>query len=133
MEINNIDDVFLTTSKDQSLKLWSLESMDDQPEAILDFSSKKTSAVANFDPSGLVMAVAYAEERNASISSYIRLYDMKRYEEVNFFYLFILFFFFCLFKFIFYKFGLYFTWIWIKMHCILNLYCLFIFKLTFFL
>jgi hypothetical protein len=94
MEINNIDDVFLTSSKDQSLKLWSLESMDDQPEAILDFSSKKTSAVANFDPSGLVMAVAYAEERNASISSYIRLYDMKRYEEVNFFYLFILFFFF---------------------------------------
>ena len=82
MEINNIDDIFLTTSKDQTLKLWSLESPDSQPEAILDLSSKKTTVVANFDPSGLVMAVAYTEARNASISSYIRLYDLKRYEEV---------------------------------------------------
>lgn len=93
MEINNIDDNFLSTSKDQTLKLWNLESSDDTPDAILDLSSKNTTAIGNFDPSGLVMAVAYTENKNGNSLNVLRLYDLKKYEEVffEFFHFFIIF------------------------------------------
>lgn len=82
LEINNIDDYFLSTSKDQTLKLWNLDSNDDAPEAILDLSSKNTTAIGSFDPSGLVMAIAYTENKNGNSLNVLKLYDLKKYEEV---------------------------------------------------
>ena len=86
LEINNIDDYFLSTSKDQTLKLWHLDSNDDLPEAVLDLSSKNTIAIGNFDPSGLVMAVVYPESKNGNSLNVLRLYDLKKFEEVAFFF-----------------------------------------------
>lgn len=85
LEINTVDDIFLSTSKDQTLKLWNLNSNDDAPEALLDLSAKNTTAIGNFDPSGLVMAVVYPENKNGNTLNMLRLYDLKKYEEVRLF------------------------------------------------
>ena len=83
LEVNPSTDQFLSTSRDQTLKLWDLGSTDELPMAFLDFKSKNSVAVANFDPTGLIFAVAYTEMTQGGMVTKIRLYDVEKYEEVS--------------------------------------------------
>ena len=83
MEINYVDDTFLSTSKDSTLKLWNLNSDDKEPEAILDLSGKNISNIlGNFDPSGLVFGVSYNETIKGNPIAKMRLFDVSKVEEV---------------------------------------------------
>ena len=66
LEINPDNDVFLTTGRASKLKIWDLNSTDIFPEAVLQFKPNNTMAIANFDPTGLVLAVAYSESTNTT-------------------------------------------------------------------
>ncbi|KRX07764.1 WD40-repeat-containing domain [Pseudocohnilembus persalinus] len=76
LEINPVNDQFLTTSKDQSLRLWNLESKTPSCESKLDLSSKNS----NFDSCGLIFAVAYQETIAGTSFSKVALYDLKNYD-----------------------------------------------------
>jgi WD40 repeat protein len=50
-------------------------------KAILDLSNKNCYPIANFDPAGLVFAIAYSESLGGHNLTKIALYDMEKYEE----------------------------------------------------
>lgn len=82
--MNPNNDLFLTTSKDQTMKLWNLQSKEPGAEACLDLSSKNCCPVANFDPMGLIFAVAFTETLAGTNFSKIALYDLLNYSEGSF-------------------------------------------------
>lgn len=85
LEMNPADDIFASSAKDQTVKIWSLASEDENPDGVLDLSSKKTNGIVSFDPKGVVMAVAYVEGSSSNgIITKLRLYDVKHYQEGSF-------------------------------------------------
>ena len=78
--MNPKNDMFISTSRDYSLKIWNLNSDNSEPEGFLDLTEKKSIPTANFDPSGLVFAVCHLEPKNESYETFIRLYDCNNYK-----------------------------------------------------
>jgi len=84
LEINLVNDFFLSSGKDQKFKLWDLNSKDDASLASLDLSNKKSLVVGNFDPAGVLFAIAYVDSHvNENPVNKIRLYDIEKYSEVS--------------------------------------------------
>jgi WD40 repeat protein len=75
LEINPVSDLFLSAGKDQKFKLWDLQKKDQLPIALLDLSSKNSIVVGNFDPAGVIFAIAYRESQGLNK---IRLYDIDK-------------------------------------------------------
>ena len=86
LELNPQSDLFLSSSKDQHLKLWDLCSNDQKPLGIINLTSKKATPIGNFDPSGVIFAIAFVDSNISgnSISQVnsIKLYDIERFSEV---------------------------------------------------
>ena len=77
--------MFLSTAKDQKFKLWDLSKDDDAPLAVVDLSAKNSLVVGNFDPAGVLFAIAYVENHvNENPVNKIRLYDIEKYVEVRY-------------------------------------------------
>ena len=78
------DDFFMTSSRDQTVRLWNLNSMNHSPLSILDLYEYSTCSypVANFDPKGVVFAVSFTEVVNNITVCRICLYDKSDYEMV---------------------------------------------------
>jgi len=85
LEINLANDYFLSSGKDQKFKLWDLSKEDDSPLAVVDLSNKKSIVVGNFDPAGVLFAIAYVDSHvNENPVNKIRLYDIEKYSEGSF-------------------------------------------------
>jgi len=85
LELNPLNDFFLSSGKDQKFKLWDLNKDDDGPIAVVDLSSKNSLVIGNFDPSGVLFAIAYMESHVAENPvNKIRLYDMEKYVDGSF-------------------------------------------------
>lgn len=83
LEVNPVNDFFLTSAKDQKFKLWDLSKDDEAPLAVVDLSTKNSLVVGNFDPAGVLFALAYMDNHgNENPTNKIRLYDIERYVEV---------------------------------------------------
>lgn len=83
--MNPINDLFLSTGRDQKFKLWDLSKDDEGPLAVVDLSPKNSLVVGNFDPAGVLFALAYVDSHvNENPVNKIRLYDIEKYVEVCF-------------------------------------------------
>lgn len=86
------DDFFVTSSRDQTVRLWNLNSShnckpasNQANSAVLDLYEYSTCSypVANFDPKGLIFVVAFTEVVNNFTVCRICLYNKKEYEMVS--------------------------------------------------
>lgn len=79
------DDYFMTTSRDQTVRLWNVNAAHHSPVSILDLYEYSTCSypVANFDPKGVVFAVSFTEVVNNITVCRICLYDKGDYEMVH--------------------------------------------------
>ena len=59
LEVNPENDMFLTTSRDKTCRLWDLQSMKSQAEIIFELKKAKSPPVANFNQSGVIFALTY--------------------------------------------------------------------------
>ena len=81
------NDLFLSSGKDQKFKLWDLNKADDAPLAVVDLSNKKSLVIGNFDPAGVLFAIAYVDSHvGENPVNKIRLYDVEKYSEVLIFF-----------------------------------------------
>ncbi len=78
--MNPGDDWFLTTARDNTLRLWNLEATHCGPEAELDLTARVAGAypVACFDNKGIIFAVAFTEQAE-SAGCRICLYDKSKF------------------------------------------------------
>ena len=84
LELNPTNDFFLSSGKDQKFKLWDLNKDDDGPLAVVDLSTKNSFVIGNFDPAGVLFALAYMDSHvGENPVNKIRLYDMEKYVDVR--------------------------------------------------
>ena len=84
--MNPQNDLFLSSAKDQQFKLWDLNSKDQIALGVVDLTNKKATPIGNFDPTGVIFAVAFADSNTSgsiiSQVNQIKLYDIERFSEV---------------------------------------------------
>ena len=84
--MNPQNDFFLSSAKDQKFKLWDLNSKDQIALGVIDLTSKKATPIGNFDPTGVIFAVAFADSNTSgniiNQVNRIKLYDIERFSEV---------------------------------------------------
>lgn len=85
LQLNPVNDIFLSTSKDQTIMLWDLALENSVAIGVMNLKSKNATGVGNFDPTGLVFAVAFVESINKeSAVNAVKLYDISNFKEGNF-------------------------------------------------
>lgn len=81
LNLNPSDDTFVTVSKNSELKVFDLSSEYASPEAELTVSEPGYSFCANFDITGVVLAVAVFKKEGEKCFNRIDLYDVKKFKE----------------------------------------------------
>lgn len=85
LQLNPAKDLFLTSSKDQTLMLWDLALEETKPIGKMNLKTKNASAIGNFDPCGLVFAVVYVESVIKEVTTNaVKLYDISNFKDGNF-------------------------------------------------
>lgn len=85
LQLNPANDILLSSSKDQTLMLWDLASEESKAIGLMSLKTKNAVGVGNFDPTGLVFAVAFVESiGKESPSNAVKLYDISNFKEGNF-------------------------------------------------
>ena len=86
--MNPQNDLFLSSAKDQQFKLWDLNSKDQIALGVVDLTNKKATPIGNFDPTGVIFAVAFADsntfENMISQVNQIKLYDIEIFRSIFF-------------------------------------------------
>lgn len=84
MYMNPSDDTFVSIGGEKELKIFDLNSDHSKPLAKLDLSEEDCSLAANFDSSGVVLAVSVYTEKDNKRQNRIDLFDVKKYDEGRF-------------------------------------------------
>jgi COMPASS component SWD2 len=81
INLNPSDDTFVSVSKTAELKVFDLSSETSSPEAELSVGETGYNLCANFDITGVVLAVSVFKKENEKSMNRIDLYDVKKYHE----------------------------------------------------
>lgn len=82
--MNPSDDTFVSIGGEKELKIFDLGSDHSKPIAKLDLTEQSCSLAANFDSSGVVLAVSVYQEQDNKRQHRIDLFDVKKYDEGRF-------------------------------------------------
>jgi len=78
LEMNPDNDFFLTTSKDNTCRLWDLGAMHSSAKTIFELKEAKSPLVCNFNLSGLIFVIGFSA---SDALSRIKMFDTKKCED----------------------------------------------------
>lgn len=81
LNLNPSDDTFVSVSKNAELKVYDLGSEFSTPEAELSIEEAGYSLCANFDITGVVLAVSVFKKEGDRTFNRVDLYDVKKYQD----------------------------------------------------
>lgn len=81
LNLNPSDDTFVSVSKSAQLKVYDLASEFSSPEAELTVDEQGYSLCANFDITGVVLAISVFKKEDDLCYNRIDLYDVKKYQD----------------------------------------------------